>query len=338
MTMTEGQREKIEMITLHKILFTICSLSLIYKYYTSSSPNVVLIKDPKFITVGPYNTSNIPVDDTYDQLIDIDNFSFKINPQPCRNYKTGLLLMVIVSSNPNNDENRKIIRNTWGRNLDSTKVVFLIGESDNASVSSLVQRESIKYGDIVQGNFVDVYRNMTYKHVMGLKWVAHHCASAKYILKTDDDVVVHSRALRHFLARELSPWGARNLIICQVLENAHAQRSNKSKWKVTEEEYAAPYYPTYCAGWAVLYSQDVIPKLLKTAQSIPYFWIDDVHITGVCAQMIGVTRTPLSKLILSQTKVKMLQILGPKYVGPFLLGPPDLSSVKIKEIWKSIPE
>ncbi|XP_075986984.1 beta-1,3-galactosyltransferase 5 [Anticarsia gemmatalis] len=336
--MSESQREKNEMLTLHKILFTICSISLLYKYYTTTVPTLVRIKDVKFSVLGPYNTTKIVVEDNYDQLIDIKNFAFKVNPQPCESYPTGLLLMVIVSSNPNNLENRKIIRNTWGRNLDSTKVVFLLGESENVTVYNQVKDESMKYGDIVQGNFIDVYRNMTYKHVMGLKWVSHHCPTAKYILKTDDDVVVNSHELRRFLARELSPWGARDLISCQVLEHAKAQRTEKSKWRVTTEEYPLKYYPTYCAGWAILYSQDVVPRLLKTAQSTPYFWIDDVHITGVCAQKIGVARTTFTSLILTPNKVNLLTMLGPDYAGPFIFGPPDLSSERIKEIWKAIPE
>ena len=55
------------------------------------------------------------------------------------------------------------------------------------------------------------------------------------------------------------------------------------------------------------------------------------------AEKIGVARTPLSSLILTQVSVKQLKVFGPKYVGPFVLGPPDLSSGKIMEIWTSIP-
>ena len=247
--MAERQRsEKREMMTLHKILFTVCAISLTYKYYTSTSPNIIRIKDPKFSLLGPYNTTHITVEDNYTQLIDINNFSFIINPQPCKEYPAGLLLMIIISSNPNNRENRMVIRNTWGRNHDSIKVVFMVGEPENVTAAQLVKNESAKFGDIVQGNFVDVYRNMTYKHVMGLKWVAHHCPTAKYVLKTDDDILLNSREMSHFLARELSPWGAKDLITCQVLVNAKVQRSKKSKWKVTTEEYGASHYPTYCAG------------------------------------------------------------------------------------------
>lgn len=247
--MTEIPRERLEMLTLHKVLFCIFGLILVYDYYHITTPRIVRIPDPKFTLLDPNNVTDIiPVNDTYDQLINIKNFTFKINPQPCIDYPAGLLLMIIVSSRPTNFANRMLIRNTWGRSVDSTKVVFLIGEPRNTTVAQKVLNESLVYGDIVQGNFGDAYRNMTYKHVMGLKWVAHHCPMAKYVLKTDDDMVVNSHALRKFLAKELSPWGARGLITCQVLVHAQVQRSSKSKWKVTPTEFSAQFYPTYCAG------------------------------------------------------------------------------------------
>lgn len=74
------------------------------------------------------------------------------------------------------------------------------------------------------------------------------------------------------------------------------------------------------------------------AQSIPYFWIDDVHITGVCAEKIGVPRTVLSSLILSQSRLKTVKLHGPQSTDPFILGPPDLTSAGIKELWRAIPE
>ncbi|XP_063390029.1 beta-1,3-galactosyltransferase 5-like [Cydia fagiglandana] len=332
--------EKCEMMFLHKLAIIVVSALLIYDFYNNSTPVEIRIQNPQFALLGPYNTTEPSpvVDDVNDQLIDLKNFSFKVNPQPCQNYDAGLLLVIIISSNPSNYDNRMVIRNTWGRSVDSTKVVFLMGESENASLSQKIQNESAIFGDIVQGSFTDAYRNMTYKHVMGLKWVSHHCPTAKYILKTDDDVVVNSHALRQFLARELSPWGAKGLITCQVLEHALVQRSHRSKWRVSPAEYKPHYYPTYCAGWAILYSQDVVPRLLKTAQSTPYFWIDDVHVTGVVAQQIGVARTPLASLVLSRNRATMLTSLGADYAGKFLFGPPDISVSKISQIWKAIPE
>lgn len=246
--MSENQKEKSEMANMHVFLISACILMLCYDFYYTTDPVIVRIRDPKFILNSPYNGTKIKTNDVYEKLIDIKNFTFLTNPQPCEEYPAGLLLLIIVSSNPSNYENRMVIRNTWGKAVDSTRMVFLLGETDNTTNIHHIMLESKEHGDIVQGSFTDAYRNMTYKHVMGLKWVAHHCPMAKYILKTDDDVVLNSREMRRFLAKELSPWGARGLIACQVLEHAEAQRNERSKWKVTTAEYASFYYPTYCAG------------------------------------------------------------------------------------------
>ncbi|KAG7209499.1 hypothetical protein KM043_015584 [Ampulex compressa] len=125
---------------------------------------------------------------------------------------------------------------------------------------------------------------MTYKHVMALKWTTYHCPSAKYILKLDDDVFVHMPAMLDFLTRDLSPWGARRLILCDLLLAGTVKRSWRSKWRVSPQEYPGRQYPAYCPGWAVLYSPDAVFLLYREAQKEPYFWIDDVHVTGTLAR------------------------------------------------------
>jgi len=50
-----------------------------------------------------------------------------------------------------------------------------------------VQYELEHYGDVIQGKFMDNYRTLTNKTMMGLAWVRAHCAHAQYVLKTDDD-------------------------------------------------------------------------------------------------------------------------------------------------------
>ncbi|CAH1643955.1 unnamed protein product [Spodoptera littoralis] len=331
--MAEGS----DIIILHKILITAFVITIVYNYYTEYGITIIEIENPTFSLLGPFNTTQIVADDNYNQLIDINQFTFKINPQPCENYTAGFLLMIIVTSNPSNYENREVIRNTWGKNQDSTKVVFLVGESENINITNQIINESKSFGDIVQGSFIDAYRNMTYKHVMGLKWIVHHCPKAKYILKADDDILVNSPQMLRFLSRELSPWGAKDLIACRVREHTKALRY-KSKWQVTEKEYAPEYYPTYCPGWAIIYSQDVVPRLLKVAQDLPYFWIDDVHITGVIAEKIDVPRTQLASFILSTISIQTLKALGPKYIQQFMFSPPDMSLNQITDIWNLISE
>jgi beta-1,3-galactosyltransferase 1 len=44
--------------------------------------------------------------------------------------------------------------------------------------------------DIVQGDFADTYRNLSYKNIMGKLWVATFCEQAQFVVKTDDDMYV----------------------------------------------------------------------------------------------------------------------------------------------------
>lgn len=319
------------------LICTVIISALLFKnyYYYYYKNRVVLEPEPCFSLLDPSNTTQQPVKDVYDRLIDINDFKFVLNPPTCANSSAGFLLLVIVSSAPGHALNRHVIRTTWGQTSEYTKVVFLMGKIENSSLNQEVQNESLQHGDIVQGNFVDAYRNMTYKHVMGLKWVAHHCPMAKYVLKADDDIVVHSDAFKKFLVRELSPWGASDLILCYKKVEPGVFRTN-SKWAVTVKEYPGNKYPDCCAGYAIVYSQDVVIRLLDAAQNAKYFWIDDVHVTGSLAKDISVEPTQMRKLMLSQSRSYALLYLGPFYSGRFLFGPRDLPVEWMLRLWDAI--
>ena len=57
-----------------------------------------------------------------------------------------------------------------------------------------------------QGNFLDTYKNLTYKHMMGYKWLHRHCPNQpKYVVKADDDVFVEIFHLYHFVSAIYGP-------------------------------------------------------------------------------------------------------------------------------------
>nr|XP_050050571.2 beta-1,3-galactosyltransferase 4-like [Dermacentor andersoni] len=62
-----------------------------------------------------------------------------------------------------------------------------------------VANESARYGDIIQADFRDTYRNLTLKSVFLLKWAFMYCSRAQFLLKTDDDVFVNVDNLVRFL-------------------------------------------------------------------------------------------------------------------------------------------
>lgn len=112
-------------------------------------------------------------------LIDLQNFSFIINNNVCNKTKP-IILLILVHSAPVNLQKRNAIRETWGQQSISVITLFLVGISSHYK-KELIEENSM-YKDLIQGNFVDVYRNITYKHVMGLKWVTYYC-SGKFLNK-----------------------------------------------------------------------------------------------------------------------------------------------------------
>lgn len=326
-------------------IFTAVVCLSLWRLSSCPGPQAAQLIAPSYLLLLPGNATSLPppypmhklAPDDRTTLIDVKDFAFQLNNFPC-NGSNSLLLLVLVHSAPGNVEKRRTIRETWGHGPH--RVLFLLGAVQFPAEQADLEEENRVYRDLVQGDFLDSYRNMTYKHVMALKWTAYYCPGARYLLKTDDDVFVNSPALLDFLAQELSPWGARRLILCEPFTFAHVKRSYRSKWRVSPREYPGHMYPTYCAGWAVLYSPDVVFLLYREAQRAEYFWIDDVHITGTLAARANLTQTSLGSLVLSQEQVQSL--VGSRDnvsdVGMFLFGSPNLSLSEIHRLWQLVLE
>ncbi|XP_026284171.1 beta-1,3-galactosyltransferase 5 [Frankliniella occidentalis] len=241
-------------------------------------------------------------------LVDLRDFRWLLGgaaPARCRP-----LVLVLVHTALGHTANRALIRETWGsRGLaphGEVLVRFLVGQpsgADAQAVQGEIAREAATFGDVVQGSFVDAYRNLTYKHAMALKWFATLCPEATYVLKVDDDTLVNTPVLLDYVRNTMSPFGARRLLACTVLEHARPKRTWRSKWRVGFREYRRDEYPTYCAGWAVLFSPDVALALYREVQREPYFWIDDVLVTGVLAERIGVTHASWTDVVLTSDEL-----------------------------------
>lgn len=296
------------------------NLSLVSLTSSSSSSASALT-----LPESPFDNESLPSDD-FSQLIDFRNFKFLINQVPCAHPNSAYFLILIHSA-PANDEKRRVIRETWGSvRSPHLRLLFLVGAVKNNKLQHQLEVENLKFSDLIQGNFIDDYRNMTYKHVMALKWFIYFCPRAKFLVKTDDDVFVNTLQLLEYvdLQRQhrpiISPFTprtfnapsssigsssssnsntsqilnvlqAKNFLFCQRQAEGRVKRSYRSKWRVSGKEYAGRYYPPYCPGYSIVYSPDVVFRLYKEAQRSKYFWIDDVHITGTLAQNSNITIT-----------------------------------------------
>ena len=63
-----------------------------------------------------------------------------------------------------------------------------------------MERESLRYGDLVQANYVDAYHNMSYKNIFGKLWVSEFCEQANFVVKADDDIYIDLYAV-HTITR-----------------------------------------------------------------------------------------------------------------------------------------
>ena len=71
-----------------------------------------------------------------------------------------------------------------------TKLVFLLGCPEDDKTQEMLEEENKKHGDIVQGDFLDTYHNLSYKAIMGHLWVSEFCDHAEFVVKTDDDMFI----------------------------------------------------------------------------------------------------------------------------------------------------
>ncbi|CAH0564226.1 unnamed protein product [Brassicogethes aeneus] len=234
------------------------------------------------------------------KLIDID-FHYKILNFACENHPK---FVIFVSSSTVNFKKREAIRTTWGKNK-SSPILFALGSVENQTIQSKINDENKKYSDIIQGNFVDTYKNLSYKQVMMLKYVNDYCSNSMYLVKMDDDVFVNMPQLTNFIHNDLSPNYTHNLILGDVYINAPVLRE-PSKWRVTPEEFLPNVYPTYCPGYRIIYSMDIVHYLYRQSHNtaVKYFWIDDVYVSGILATKLKDVHKDIGPLTATDKMVK----------------------------------
>ena len=232
------------------------------------------------------------------------NFSYLINNPDLCDSSEDIGLFVWVHSGPANLRRRIALRETWANQknvphaVGKVQMVFFLGAIHNITLQNRLVYENELYGDLVQEDYADGYRNLTYKAMSGLKWITRYCHNIKLILKTDDDMVIDTKSLfihlNHVARYPEKPIV--NTILCDVWMNRAVERNKGMKWSVSKNEYRRERYPTYCPGLALLMSPDLVTKLWENSQKVKFFWVDDVFFTGLLVEQLNVTWIQLGSL------------------------------------------
>lgn len=208
---------------------------------------------------------------------------FKGNGNICEN-SPGLTYLLYVHSAPGNVIRRNNQRHTWANSKflkdNKMKVMFVIGRPTDKNLQTQLDAESLLNKDILQGDFVDSYHNLTLKALFALGFISERCSNIKYVLKIDDDIFVNVFKIIELIQQ--SEKTSKSLLICPQWIGMGIIRDPKSKWYVKKEEFPGKNtFPPYCSGHFYMATLDVITAMFKASKRTRFFWVDDVYITGL---------------------------------------------------------
>lgn len=142
-----------------------------------------------FILLGLIKTKNIELFDennniiVYKDVVSPYNYSFTINPgiETCGYIHDNIFLLIVVKSSPCNQKRREMIRETWAKRslFKEIIVLFSMGLDASSLINEKTRMEFNFYGDIIQANFMDTYKNLTIKGLTTLKWISDYCLNAQ---------------------------------------------------------------------------------------------------------------------------------------------------------------
>ena len=114
---------------------------------------------------------------------------FNIQPELCSSNSTGISIFVI--STANSLPRREMLRSTWVKyaRQKGICVYFLIGLDKSQQIQEEIHLEAKEHQDIIQGNFIEYYYNLTLKSISMLRWANTYCKQDHFIIKVDDDIV-----------------------------------------------------------------------------------------------------------------------------------------------------
>ena len=136
--------------------------------------------------------------------------------------------LLIVTSKYDNFEvrnvHRKVLDDETLKTIGICKRKFLLGQTTGVRSKfsrRRISREIQRFSDILQGDFIDTYRNLTYKTLTSFLWHSElemrRNFSIEYIIKTDDDLKVNWEDFFHSLCRHRIRRTASPQFYCHIV-------------------------------------------------------------------------------------------------------------------------
>lgn len=283
---------------------------------------------------------NTLLDET-DELVDLERpkrcvkcfkhkFRYLIKNQDLCTKNPKVDLLFLIFSESTHRKERDLIRKTWVTLMKDdnyvVKYAFLLGASQTKIDHQTLLTENGRYGDIIQENFVDSFRNLTLKTVMAFKWASTMCSQAQFVFKADDDMFVNVKRVLNHTLKKYGPILQKG-IGGKCWKDSKPIRHKSSKYYIPYTFYRKSTYPEFCSGTSYIGSMTVIKEIYRVSQNIPYFPLEDVYV-GMCLKALGLKTYTISGFHISSVHINPCD-----YFTKYVLTSHKNSPAEINNFW-----
>jgi len=146
------------------------------------------------------------------------------------------------------------------------------------------------------------FRSVPSKTLAGMQWASDNLKDNDYYSSCDDDMMVNLGALQESIdvyntEKLLHNWPEFPIICGYEYWNdtKHPIRDKDDKNYVSFEKYGWPDWPHFCLGGLYTTSVRVVKKLFEISRTQPILNTDDVWITGILRNVLGMPSSMLIK-------------------------------------------
>lgn len=173
------------------------------------------------------------------------------------------------------------------------------------AASSAVEKYDQIIGDgVTLSRVQEKYSRLVYKTMEAMQWALAN-VEFEFLLKTDDDSIVHVGRVWHWVNTRFSPEEKRLLYAGRTITSSQVIRPNFTRqdlkhaewypdgfkrWAVEYSKYRPSFFPTYCSGGGYIVGRDAVHMLVESFRKMSssrVFRLEDAFL-GVLAQREGI--------------------------------------------------
>ena len=218
------------------------------------------------------------------------NYTYLAQPKDFCSDDTFMVVMIM--STVKKPEERKVLRETWFKDKvvhgQKLKYLFIVSSSPDPAVNEEIDKEALKYNDILHMDHLDSYNNITMSIMNTFNWLHRNCKSIKYILKGDPDSYFNTPKIVKWLL-DLPPEKQHRLYHGSCFITSFFIRQPGYKWDtpyiVDKNDLSWPY----CVGVGYVISSDLLAPLVLASRHYPYMLRTEDMSIGLANLMLNVT-------------------------------------------------